>query len=279
MKKKRIIGIVLFSLLLIIGLFYENKILKITNYPIISDNLSNEFNNYKIIQISDYHNEESKILNKELILNIKKEKPNIIVITGDLIDANNPNFKIAIDFIKKIKNFAPIYFVSGNHEASISNYEDLKLKLKEQGVIVLDNEIAVIEKESSKINIIGISDPKIVHDDYVKDSNIINKNLESINYDNNLFSILLTHRPEVFNIYTEKNIDLVLAGHAHGGQFRIPFIGGVIAPNQGLLPKYTSGIFKENNTNMIVNRGIGNSIIPLRINNRPELVIITLKNN
>ena len=99
--------------------------------------------------------------------------------------------------------------------------------------------------------------------------------LSQVNISNG-FTILLSHRPECFNVYQNKNIDLVLSGHAHGGQFRLPFLGGVIAPNQGLFPKYDAGIYTENGTTMIVSRGIGNSIIPVRINNRPEIVIIEL---
>jgi predicted MPP superfamily phosphohydrolase len=90
------------------------------------------------------------------------------------------------------------------------------------------------------------------------------------------YNILLSHRPEEFDIYANSKYDLVLTGHAHGGQVRIPFIGGLVAPNQGLFPEYDSGIFTSNNTTMVVSRGIGNSIIKLRVNNRPEIVLIEL---
>lgn len=90
------------------------------------------------------------------------------------------------------------------------------------------------------------------------------------------YTILLSHRPELFDVYVESGVDLVFSGHAHGGQFRIPFIGGVVAPNQGVFPKYDAGIFAEGNTNMVVSRGVGNSIIPFRVNNRPEVIIIEL---
>ena len=90
------------------------------------------------------------------------------------------------------------------------------------------------------------------------------------------YTILLSHRPELFEVYAENNIDLIFSGHAHGGQFRIPFVGGLIAPNQGLFPKYDAGIYEEGNTTMVVSRGIGNSIVPFRINNRPEIVLVEL---
>ena len=91
------------------------------------------------------------------------------------------------------------------------------------------------------------------------------------------YAILLSHRPELFETYAACGVDLVLSGHAHGGQFRLPFIGGLIAPNQGLFPKYDAGLFTDGNTNMIVSRGIGNSIIPIRFNNRPEIVLLELR--
>lgn len=90
------------------------------------------------------------------------------------------------------------------------------------------------------------------------------------------YCILLSHRPEAFEVYAGENIDLVLSGHAHGGQFRLPFIGGMVAPNQGLFPKYDAGVYTQGNTTMVVSRGIGNSIIPIRFNNRPEIVSVEL---
>ena len=92
-----------------------------------------------------------------------------------------------------------------------------------------------------------------------------------------VFTILLSHRPELFPVYAAHGLDLVFSGHAHGGQMQIPFVGGLIAPNQGFFPKYHSGLYTEGSTNMIVSRGIGNSLIPLRVNNRPEVIVAELK--
>lgn len=284
MKKKiLIITFVITSLLILCNLYfyYENTKLSISNYNIVNEKIPSSFNNFKIIQISDLHNTKYKKLTDQLVKKIEYEKPNIIVLTGDLIDSNKTNIDRAIQFIKKIKNIAPIYFVSGNHESSISEncYNELKEKLTENQVIILDDKVDTLKVSNSEINLIGISDPKMTHIGYLKESEIIENELNSIEYDNRKYSILLSHRPELFNNYVEKNIDLVLAGHAHGGQIRITFIGGVVAPNQGLFPKYTNGKFEQNKTVMIVSRGIGNSILPYRINNRPELVIITLRKN
>ena len=155
--------------------------------------------------------------------------------------------------------------------------EFLKEKLEKEAVIVLDNKTEVLEINDAKINLIGINDPNMSYHPYALDNEKIKNELTDTNYDKNNYSILLSHRPELFDTYVDSKLDLVLTGHAHGGQVRIPFIGGLISPNQGFFPKYTGGKFKEDNTNMIVSRGIGNSIIPFRVNNRPELVVVQLK--
>ena len=279
MKKKTPITLSIIILILIssgIYLHFENTKLQVSNYSIEKYSLPSDFNDYKIMQISDFHNTKSKSLTHDLIQEIQKQKPNIIVITGDLIDANKTDVATAITFINEIKEMAPIYFVTGNHETSTSEYSLLKEQLKNNGVIILDGEATPLKKNDSKINLIGVSDPSSIHDSFIEDSEIVKGEMNSLEYDKNNFTILLSHRPELFDTYVEEKINLVLTGHAHGGQIRIPFIGGVIAPNQGFFPKYTSGVFEEKDTTMIVSRGIGNSILPFRINNRPELVVITL---
>lgn len=281
MKRKTKI-IILISILLLflicLYLYYENNYLQVSNYTIESDKIPKDFNKFKIVHISDFHNTKSKKLKDNLIKEIKNNKPNIIALTGDLIDANKTDIDIAISFVKKINNVAPIYYVTGNHEANINNYDELKEKLKNNKVIVLDDNVEKLKVNDKEINLIGINDPQMSHNDYSKDSVIVKDKLISIQYNKNNFSILLSHRPELIKTYAEHSFDLVLSGHAHGGQIRIPFIGGLVAPNQGLFPKYTSGIYELANTKMIVSRGIGNSILPFRINNRPELVVIELNN-
>ena len=123
----------------------------------------------------------------------------------------------------------------------------------------------------------GIEDPdfyNVIGSEAEKET--ARSNIEKLQYTEDDFSLLLSHRPELFDVYVEEEVDLVLTGHAHGGQFRLPVIGGLVAPNQGLFPKYDSGMFVEDDTHMIVSRGIGNSIIPLRINNPPEIVVVKL---
>ena len=280
MKKKIIVILIIIILLSLISyyLYYENNTLQISNYVITNNKIPKEFNNYKIVQISDFHNTKSKKLHNSLVKEISNIKPNIIVITGDFIDANKTDINTSINFIKKIKDIAPIYYVTGNHEASIESYNKLKEELINNNVTILDDKVEVLENNNALINLIGLDDPAFNKEPYRDDKTTIKDNLKMITYDKTQYTILLSHRPELIDTYTEENFDLVLSGHAHGGQIRIPFLGGLVAPNQGFLPKYTSGIYEKNDTKMIVSRGIGNSIIPFRINNRPELVVISLQN-
>ena len=275
MKKKIIkYGITLFILFsFIIWIIIGNLTIGITKYTIASENLPDSFDGYKIIQISDLHNTRLVKNNDRLIDRIDEANPDIIVITGDLIDSSSTDIDIALDFIEKLSNIAEIYYVTGNHEGWVTNdiYNELEIGLREINVNILHNRGTTIEKGEDKISITGIDDP-----DYgIGASRLGVLGLNSLSSFEG-YNILLSHRPEEFDIYANSKYDLVLTGHAHGGQVRIPFIGGLIAPNQGLFPEYDSGVFTSNNTTMVVSRGIGNSIIKLRVNNRPEIVLIEL---
>lgn len=209
---------------------------------------------------------------------LSKNEPDIIVITGDLIDAQHTNIDIALNFVKEAIQIAPVYYVTGNHEASLSQYDRLKDGLESVGVSVLDDRVVELERDGEKITLIGLSDPDftVKGDVFGEVPAMINTKLEKLTNMENSYTILLSHRPELFESYVSSGIDLILCGHAHGGQFRLPFIGGLIAPNQGLFPKYDAGVFSDHNTHMIVSRGLGNSIIPFRFNNRPEIVLVEL---
>lgn len=278
MKTKIILLIIIAIILIIFYLYFENSVLSISIYKVKNKRIPKNFNNFKIAHISDFHNTTIKKLNKDLKSQIKKEKPDIIVITGDLIDSRNTKMEVAINLIKEIKKYGPVYYVPGNHESRIEKYKDFQEKLLNEGVKILLNKTEVIEINNEKINIAGIVDPAFINN---KKSNkeIINNNIKEANFNELNYTILLSHRPEYFKTYIENNIDLTLTGHAHGGQIRIPFIGGIISPGEGLFPKYTNGLHEKENKSIIISRGIGNSLFPFRINNRPELVIIELKNN
>ena len=158
-------------------------------------------------------------------------------------------------------------------------YADLKMGLAEAGVTVLENQKVQITREGESITLMGIDDPSFREDYLFGDSeSIARQALENLQNESDGYTVLLSHRPELFDLYVETEIDLVFSGHAHGGQFRLPFVGGLVAPNQGFFPKFDAGQFTEENTTMIVSRGVGNSIIPIRFNNRPEIILVTLSN-
>ncbi len=268
-----LIVIICFILLLAIYLYYENSVLKITKHVIKSSKINKEFNGFKIAQVSDFHNVSIKRLNNKIVNTLKMEKPDIIVITGDIVHSEAK--KHTLRFIKQIKDICDIYYVTGNHEKKMGLYDELKKDLIKENFNILENQRVEITRNNYSINILGIIDPSFASRS--KNSNkVINDLINKIKYDDSKYNILLSHRPEAFDIYCDNKIDLVFTGHAHGGQMRV--CGhGLFAPDQGILPKYTSGVFNKDNTNMVVSRGIGNSKFPFRINNRPELVIVTLE--
>ena len=280
-KKKRIIVLAVVAavlLALIIWTVWGNTALELNTYTISSDILPEAFDGYRIAHISDLHNAEMGKDNEKLLDMLRETEPDIIAITGDIIDSRNTNIDIALQFTKAAMEIAPCYYVTGNHEARISKYDELKAGMEAAGVVVLEDEKTKISLEGGEITLIGVNDPSYQTDYLFGDAEaVMQSKLQEISDAENEFTILLSHRPELFEVYADNKMDLVLSGHAHGGQFRLPFVGGLVAPNQGLFPKYDAGLYTEENTNMIVSRGIGNSILPFRFNNRPEVILIVLQ--
>lgn len=243
-----------------VWLWVGNFTIGVTRYKLKSNKLDSGL---KIVQISDLHNTD---WGQALIKKIEKEEPDIIVITGDLIDYYEPDIEVVKNILQQLKIICPIYYVTGNHEGHSENLKLFLEILKELGIFVLENKSIYI---SDEVKLIGVNDPSI--DGFENINKVLCDEREE-----NKYNVVLSHRPELFEEYVNSDVDLVLTGHAHGGQFRVPFLGGVYVPNQGLFPKYDAGLFKKENTIMIISRGLGNSVFPIRINNRPELVIIEI---
>lgn len=276
-KKKTLCVLAGIFLVLIVWTVWGNTALERNTYTIRSPELPDVFDGYRIAQVSDLHNAEFGDRNQRLLEMLREAEPDMIAITGDLIDSRKTNIAVALAFAEEAVKFAPCYYVSGNHEARVSEYQDLKTGLEAAGVTVLDDAQVKIEVSGESITVIGVNDPSF-HADYLTSAaTVMDRKLSELSSEDAGFAILLSHRPELFDTYVAHDMDLILTGHAHGGQFRLPLIGGLIAPNQGLFPKYNDGLYSEGNTNMIVSRGLGNSIIPFRFNNRPEVVLIELK--
>ncbi len=271
-----VIGTIFFTLF--IWTVWGNTALMTNAVAISSSRIPAAFSGFRIAQVSDLHNAEFGKNNAELLKLLSESRPDIIVITGDLIDANHTDVGIALGFAQESVRIAPTYYVTGNHEAASQQYDTLKAGLEEEGVIVLEDEAISLERGGETISLIGLADPDftVKGEMFGEAPVMVSAKLKNLNDGEGKYTIMLSHRSELFETYVNCGIDLVFAGHAHGGQFRLPFIGGVIAPNQGLFPKYDAGLYTDGGTNMVVSRGIGNSIIPFRFNNRPEIVLVEL---
>ena len=279
-KRKSIILTVVAAILfaLIAWIIWGNTALELNTYTISSSKLPQSFDGYRIAHVSDLHNAEMGKNNEKLLTMLRDADPDMIAITGDLVDSRNTDIEVALQFVREAVKIAPCYYVTGNHEARISEYDELKEAMEAADVTVLEDAQTEISLTGEFITLIGVNDPSYQTDYLFGDSEtVMNTKLEELHTENDGFTILLSHRPELFDTYADHDIDLILSGHAHGGQFRLPFIGGLVAPNQGLFPEYDAGIYTEGNTNMLVSRGIGNSILPFRINNRPEVILIELQ--
>lgn len=280
-KRKRVIlALLLAAVAGITGwMIWSNVSLQVSRYTVQAHHLPKAFDGFTIAQISDLHNAEFGKDNEKLIDILQDEKPDIIAITGDLIDSDHTDIEAALSFVRQATEIAPCYYVTGNHEAwSGTQYEELKAGLQALGVFVLEDEAAVLEYHGAAVSVIGLNDPDFSERDNALAGSILNTKLTEL-HTQDRFTILLSHRPEHFEVYRDHNVGLVLSGHAHGGQFRLPLVGGVIAPDQSFFPEYDAGLYTDGDTAMIVSRGLGNSILPVRFCNRPEIVMIELINS
>lgn len=250
----------------------------VTEYTIHSTKIPSQFDSFRIVQISDLHDAKFGERHADLVKKVKELSPDAIFITGDFIDSNRFDLDRSMELIEELHQVAPFYYVTGNHEISSNETEQILVRLTEQGVQTLSNEAVIIEREGQQIAIGGIDDPlssSKEDDEAVKE--FILQAFQGV--PNSMYKILLSHRPEQFNTYQDLKIDLIMSGHAHGGQIRIPGIGGLVAPGQGWLPDYSEGLHSKNGSHMIISRGIGNSIIPVRFLNQPEIVLVELRSS
>ncbi len=279
-------------LLIVIALFlfcsFQNSHLETTYYTYKAEHLDAEFDGYRIVQISDLHNAKFGKDNQKLVDRIRECEPDMIVLTGDLVDSNHTNVDRAVQFVDEIVKICPVYYVTGNHEywLEASEYDELMSGLTGAGAVILDDQVVEISRGDAKFRLVGLddrslsdgtlealfSDESIRHDQAgQKEETADNENSEKKE-----FTVVLAHEPQYLARYASAGVDLVLSGHAHGGQFRLPFVGGIVAPDQGFLPEYTAGEYYMNGTEMIVSRGLGNSVIPVRLFNYPEIVCVEL---
>ena len=269
---------------------YNVNTLEVTKYVVENKKVPKEFDGYNIVQISDLHSKLFGENNKKLIQKIKSLNPDIVVVTGDLIDGENNNYNVALDFMKEISKLYRVYYIIGNHEQKSlikkykDEYKDYFNKLHQIDFVNLDNNKVEIVKGDSNINLYGLTVPyscyKYLFDNQETtsiDIDFLEEKLGKV--DREQFNILLAHTPFYFDAYEKWGADLTLCGHVHGGVVRLPFIGGLLSPDRKFFPKYDLGKYEKNNSTMIVSKGLGGSKVLIRINCKPEIVSIKLKSD
>ena len=284
--KSALVLLIVIALLLFCS--YQNRHLETTYYTYKAEQLGADLEGYRIVQISDLHNVKFGKNNQKLVDRIRECEPDMIVLTGDLVDSNHTNVDRAVQFVDEIVKICPVYYVTGNHEYWLekSEYDELMDGLVSAGVVILDNQVVEISWGDAKFRLVGLDDRSLadgtlealLSDESIRNNQAEQKEETADNEDSGEkeLTVVLAHEPQYLARYAGTGVDLVLSGHAHGGQFRLPFVGGIVAPDQGFLPEYTAGEYYMNGTEMIVSRGLGNSVIPVRLFNYPEIVCVDL---
>lgn len=284
--KSAIVLLIVITLLLFCS--YQNRHLETTYYTYKAEQLGADLEGYRIVQISDLHNVKFGKNNQKLVDRIRECEPDMIVLTGDLVDSNHTNVDRAVQFVDEIVKICPVYYVTGNHEYWLekSEYDELMDGLVSAGVVILDNQVVEISRGDAKFRLVGLDDRSLadgtlealLSDESIRNNQAEQKEETADNEDSGEkeLTVVLAHEPQYLARYAGTGVDLVLSGHANGGQFRLPFVGGIVAPDQGFLPEYTAGEYYMNGTEMIVSRGLGNSVIPVRLFNYPEIVCVDL---
>lgn len=281
--------IIIFICVIIFKIYSDNNFIEVMNYKICSAKIPKEFNSFKILQFSDLHSKSFGKENSKLIRKANEVNPDIIVITGDMVndDFDYSSFECIINkLIKKYK----IYYIIGNHEQNVmiknqSEFNNMIERIKVAGVTILSNEKINVNIVTEYINLYGMHMDLKYYRNYIKKEsrgvNFTVKDMERLigKCDKERYNVLLSHNPIYFDAYSKWGADIVLTGHMHGGMIKLPFFGGVFSPEHKFFPKYYEGIYKKGNSFMNVNRGLGRGSFGIRLFNKPEISVITLHNS
>lgn len=257
-------------LVLCASAFYRG--LTVRHYTVHSDKILGT--RLRIVLVTDLHgcvygDHQATLLNL-----IKKQKPDIIVLSGDIADEVNP-LEGALWLVEGAKEIAPCYYVTGNHDLWRRDSVQVKARFRDMGVYVLEGDVLPLQWHGAQINLCGLDDPAISwpyeRENYLKALTAF----EGLT--NDTYNILIAHRPDYIADYARYPFDLVLSGHTHGGQVRVPLLlDGLFAPNQGWFPKYVGGLYTVGQTTLAVSRGLSYDPQLPRIFNPPELVVIDI---
>lgn len=266
-------GILILVIIMISLYLYNYNQIKAFRIKEININSHKISNTIKITQISDFHS--NRLIDMDRLKeDIQEFNPDMIVLTGDIMDYKDENLDTVFKLLKTLKILdKDIYFIKGNHETNHILYNDFKNMMENLGVIVLEDNFITALVNEEKINIIGLNfipagrtyQGVTTYEDVVKEMDL------------NYFNLLLVHSPNNIEDLVSGEEDLILAGHTHGGQFRLPIIGPIIAPGQGLFPKLDKGLFKINDSILYIDSGLGNSVAPIRGFNPVQISNITVE--
>ncbi len=273
LKNKKFMCLILICVIvLLLGL--STKI-KVVNYNISSEEIQNKV---KIAVLTDLHSCKYGENQEDLIKVLDAENPDVVLLVGDIYDDVMPNENTSV-LLNDLSQKYPMYYVTGNHEYWSDDIDTVLNLISSFNIKILDGATETLVVNGQEINFCGITDPDVVT--YTDEGTSIRnqlENLKDVNKNGN-FTVLLAHRPELIETYKEYDFDLVVSGHAHGGQWRIPLIlNGLYAPNQGFFPKYAGGFYEFENMDFIVSRGLAkeSTRVP-RFYNRPEVVIVEVE--
>jgi len=273
---------IVIALVVIVALLYylNNHTFSVKEIKVISSKIPKGFQGYRILHLSDLHNTCYGEGNKKLIHKIMKLNPDVIFYTGDMIDKQSLGKDHFRMLIEGISQKFPSYFVDGNHEDELSEEEKNEFisLLSSAGIRYLDNEMISLEKEKDRITLYGLRLPrKYLRNTYDENGRIGLPKEELVNRFGKLepgFTMQLAHNPLYFDVYAEYGIDLTFSGHVHGGVVRLPIIGGLLSPDRTFFPKYSKGLYEEEDKKIVVSPGIGG--VKLRVFNRPTLYVVKL---
>ena len=275
MRKKAALGAVVCTGAALLGVLAWGlqDTLAVTPYEITLPQGMEGLDGCRIVQISDLHNAD---LAQTLEPILKELCPDLIVMTGDLVTRRDREFSGALAVARTAAQTAPTYFVQGNHEADNPHYNDLRQELGEAGVTVLENESVILEYHDAVLNLVGVKDISTYAGNRAQQMEAMGQRAGEL-FEEGTYHVLLSHRPHLLEAYAASGADLVFSGHAHGGQVRLPGLGALIAPDQGLFPQITEGVHTAGRAQVVVSRGLGNHVPVPRLWNAPELVSVTLR--
>lgn len=290
MKIVVILAILSFIVLIaaVLEIIRETHDFSVTYYETDSDKLKKTGEEIRAVFISDLHNRCYGVGNEKLINAVRKERPDLILIGGDmLVGKADASYETALDFVRKISEIAPVYYGTGNHEGRMKaepdkfefSYGEYKRALEECGVIFLENEVLPVQIKGQEIVLCGLELPLSSYKKFRKagiESGDIGRYLAYAPENDGRYTVLMAHNPAYMDAYLGWGADLVLSGHLHGGLVRVPCIGGVVTPQGFLFPKYSGEMTREGAQTVIVSRGLGTHTLNIRLFNMPELIALRI---